>query len=144
MGQNVKAELSYPLSHQSEPALRKYALGEVDIHLGMDQAPVLTATSPFWGNVCHGQIHYFQQAVISRKHGFGVCHLAQLAIKSFNGVSDVDQAPYLLGILEVSAEIGPVGSLGLGDFRVFLVSALPKGIQSVQGCLLVHGGINRL
>lgn len=110
----------------------------------MDQAPVLTATSPFFSNVHHGQIQHFQQAVISRKHGFGFCHLAQLAVKSFNGVSGVDQAPYLLGILEVGAEIGPVGSPGLGDFRVFLVPAFPKAIQSAQGCLLVHGGINRL
>ena len=110
----------------------------------MDQAPVLTASSPFFGNVHHGQIQHFQQAVISRKHGFGFCHLAQLAVKSFNGVGGIDQAPYLLGILEIGAEIGPVGSPGLGDFRVFLVPALPKGVQSVHGCLLVHSGINRL
>ena len=114
-----------------------HALGKVYGHLGVDQTPVLTAASPFFGNVHHGQIQHFQQAVIGGKHGFGFCHLAQLAVKSFNGISGVDQAPYLLGILEVGAEIGPVGSPGLGDFRVFLVPALPKGIQSVQGCLLV-------
>ena len=119
--------------------LLRHAPGKIDRHLGMDQAPVLMAISPFFGNVYHGQIQHFQQAVISRKLGFGFCHLAQLAVKSFNGVSGVDQASYLLGILEVGAEIGPVGSPGLGDFRVFLVPALPKGIQSVQGCLLVHG-----
>ena len=44
-----------------------------------------------------------------------------------HGVGGVDQPAYLLGILEVGAEIGPVGTPGLGDFRVFLVPALPKG-----------------
>ena len=46
--------------------------------------------------------------------------------------------------LKIGAEIGPARPPGLGDFRVFLVPALPKGVQSIQGCLLVHGGIDRL
>ena len=102
-----------------------HALGKIDRHLGMDQTPVLTAPSPFFCNIHHGQIQHFQQTVIGGKDGFGLGHLAQLAVKSLNGVGGVDQAPYFLGILEVGAEIGPVGSPGLRDFRVFLVPALP-------------------
>ena len=42
----------------------------------------------------------------------------------------VDQPPDLLGILEVGTQICPVVSSGLGDFRVFLVSALPKDVAT--------------
>ena len=59
-------------------------------NLGMDQAPVLTASSPFFANIYHGQIQHFQQAVIGRKHGFGFCHLAQLAVNTLNGVGGAD------------------------------------------------------
>ena len=110
-----------------------HALGKVDCHLGVNQAPILSPSSPFFRNVYHGQIQHFQQAVIRGKDRLGLCHLAQLAVKSLNGIGGVDQPAYLLGILEVGTEIGPVGTPGLGDFRVFLVPALSKGVQSIQG-----------
>ena len=47
-------------------------------------------------------------------------------------------------MLEIGTEIGPVHPPGLGDFRVFLVPALSKGVQSIQGGLLIYGGIHRL
>ena len=121
-----------------------HALGKVDCHLGVNQAPILSPSSPFFRNVHHGQIQHFQQAVISGKHRFGLGHLAQLAVETLNGVGGVDQPAYLLGILEVATEIGPVGTPGLGDCRVFLVSALFKDVQGIQGSLLIYGGINCL
>src|SRR5699024_7345460 len=91
-----------------------------------------------------GKVQHFQQAVIRGKDRLGLGHLAQLAIKPLNGIGGVDQPAHLLGILEIGAEVGPIIPPGLGDFRVFLVPALPKGIQGSQGCLFVHGGIDRL
>ena len=99
----------------------------------MNQAPILSPSGPFFRNVHHGQIQQFQQAVIRGKHRFGLGHLVQLAVETPNGIRGVDQPVYLLGILEVGAEIGPVGTPGLGDFQVFLVPVLPKGVQSSQG-----------
>ena len=105
-----------------------HALGKVDRHLGVNQAPILPSSGPFFRNVHHGQIQHFQQAVISGKHRFGLGHLAELAVETLNCVGGVDQPAYLLGILEVGAEIGPVGTPGLGDFRIFLVPALSNGV----------------
>lgn len=39
----------------------------------MGQVPVPTVPSPFLGNIHHGPIQHFQQAVIGLKHGFGFC-----------------------------------------------------------------------
>ena len=50
--------------------------------------------------------------------------------------------PYFLEILEVGTAISLVGSPRLGDFRVFLVPVLPKGLQGIQSCLLIHGGVD--
>ena len=80
-------------------------------------------------NVHHGQVQHFQQAVIGGKDRLGLGHLAQLAIKPLNGIGGVDQPVHLLRIFEIGAEIGPIVPSGLGDFRVFLVPALPKGVQ---------------
>ena len=103
-----------------------HSLSKVDRHLGVDHAPVLPPTSPLFGNIYHGQIQHFQQAVIGWKDRFGLGHLAQLAVKAFNGVGGIDQPPYLLGILEVGTQIGPVIPPRLGNFGVFLVPPLPK------------------
>ena len=108
--------------------LLRHTLGKIDGHLGVDQAPVLPPSGPFFGNVHHSQIQHFQQAVICGKDGFGFGHLAQLAIEALNGVGGVDQPAHLLGVLEIGAEIGPVDPPGLGDFRVFLVLAISKGV----------------
>ena len=112
--------------------------------LRMNHAPILASARPFLGNLRHGQVQHFQQAVIGRKHQFGLGHVPQLAVKALNGIGGVDQPAHLLGILEVGAEIGPVGPPGLGDFRVFLVPALLKSVQGIQGGLLIYGCIDRL
>ena len=93
MGRDVKAELSYPLSHRSEPALLRHALGEVDRHLGVNHTPVLPPSGPLLRDIHHGQIQHFQQAVIGGKYGFGFGHLAQLAVETLNGVGGINQPP---------------------------------------------------
>ena len=64
----------------------RHTLSEIDGHLGVDQTPVLAASGPFFGNVHHGQIQHFQQAVIGGEHGFGFGHLAQLAVEALDGL----------------------------------------------------------
>ena len=85
----------------------------------MDHAPVLPPAGPLFGNIHHGQIQLFQQAVIGGEYGFGLGHLAQLAVEALNGIGGINQPPDLLGILEVGAQVGPVVPPGLGNFRVF-------------------------
>ena len=111
--------------------LLRYTLGKIDGYLSVDQAPVLPPPSPLFRNVHHGQIQHFQQAVIGGKDGLGLGHLAQLAVETLDGIGGIDQPAHLLGVLEIGAEIGPIGPPGLGDFRVFFVPALPKGVQSI-------------
>ena len=108
-----------------------HPLSKVDRHLGVDHAPALPLT-----NIYYGQIQHFQQAVIGGKDGFGLGRLAQLAVKALNGVGGMDQPPYLLGMLEVSTQVDPIILPELGNFRVFLVSLLPKASRaSSADCL---------
>ena len=55
---------------------------KIDCQLSMDHTPVLTAAGPLFGNIHHCQIQHFEQALISRKHGFRFCYLAKLAVKN--------------------------------------------------------------
>ena len=110
----------------------------------MDQAQVLPQSSPLFRNIHHSQIQHFQQAIIGRKDGLGLGHLAQLAVEALNGVGGADQPAHLLGILETGTQVCPVCPPRLRDFRVFLVPALPKGVQTIQGCLFTHSGIDSL
>ncbi len=121
-----------------------HSLSKVDHHLGVNHTPVLPPTSPLFGNICHGQIQYFQQAVIGWKDRFGLGHFAQLVVKAFNDVGGIDQPPYLLRILEVSTQISPVIPPGLGNFGVFLVPPHSKSVQGIQSGLFIHSGIDRL
>ena len=98
--------------------------------LRMNHAPILASARPFLGNLRHGQVQHFQQAVIGRKHQFGLGHLAQLAVKALNGIGGVDQPAHLLGILEAGAEIGPVGPPGLGIFGYFLSQRSSKATRA--------------
>ena len=92
----------------------------------MDHAPALPPAGPLFGNIHHGQIQHFQQAVIGGEYGFGLGHLAQLAVEALNGIGGIDQPPDLLGVLEVGAQVGPVVPPGLGNFGVFLSQCSPK------------------
>lgn len=77
---------------------------KIDGQLGMDNVPILTAACPFLRYVYHGKIEYFQQAVICREYGLGLCHLAQLPY----GVRCIDKPPELSRVLEIGAEVSPV------------------------------------
>ena len=86
----------------------RHSVIEVDRQLGVDHAPVLTPPSPLFRNVHHRQIQHFEKAVIRRENGFCLCHLAQLAVKTLNGVGGINQSPDFLGELEIGAQVGPV------------------------------------
>ena len=59
-----------------------HALGKIDGHLSVDQAPVLSPSGPLFRNIHHGQVQHFQQAVIGGKDGFSLGHLAQLTVEA--------------------------------------------------------------
>lgn len=84
---------------------------------------------PFLGNVYHGQIQHFQQTVIGWEDGLGFNYLAQLTDKALNGVGDINQPPDFMGILEISAEVGPIIPPGAGNLGIFLAPALSKSLQ---------------
>ena len=98
--------------------LLEHALCKADAHLGVDQAPILSPSGPLFRNVHHGQAQHFQQTVIGGKDRRGLSHLAQLAVETLDGIGSSDQPAHLLGILEISAEIGPIIPPGSGDFRI--------------------------
>ena len=85
-----------------------HTLGEIDDHIGVNQAPVLPLSGPLFRNIHHGQIQHFQQAVIGGKDGLGLGHLAELAVEALNVIGNVNQSPHLLRVLEADAEVGPV------------------------------------
>ena len=74
----------------------------------MDHAPVLPPSRPLFRDVHHRQIQHFQQAVVCGKHRFGLGHLAQMATETLYGVGGIDQPAYLLRVLEICTQIGPV------------------------------------
>lgn len=74
----------------------------------MDLFPVLTMPCPFLCDVHHRQIQHFQQTVVSRENGFGFCHLAQLAVKAFNGVGRINQASDCFRIFEIGGQSCPI------------------------------------
>lgn len=69
--------------------------------------------------------HFLVISIIAK---YSLGHLAELTVKALNDVGSVNQSADLLRVLEIGAEIDSVGPSGLGDFRVFLVPALPIGV----------------
>ena len=112
--------------------------------MNVDHAPILASARPFSGNVYHGKVEYFEQAVISWENGLGFGHFPQLAVKALNGVDGIDQQTYLLWVLEISAQMGPVVLPGTGNLGVFLVPMFRKNLQRVQGGSLIHRHVYRL
>lgn len=62
----------------------------------------------------------------------------------FSRLSSIDQLPDFLGILEISTESRPVSPPRAGNLGVFLIPALGKGFQGIQGRPLIHSPIHRL
>ena len=78
------------MPHVKVPASSiRFSVSEIDRQLGVDYAPILAPSRPFPGNVHHGQIQHFQQAVIGG-NGPGFGHLAQPAVEGRNGVGGAD------------------------------------------------------
>ena len=83
-------------------------IGEKDLQLSVDPAPVLTPSRPFFRDIDHCEIKHFQQTVVGRKYRLRFRHFPQLAVESLNRVGGVDEFPKLLRELEVCTEISPV------------------------------------
>lgn len=79
LGADVKGggAVHLALGIRAPAVLLGHTLGKVDGHLGVDQAPVLPPSGPFFRNIHHGQIQHFQQTVIGGKDGLGLGHLTQ-------------------------------------------------------------------
>ena len=90
-----------------------YSVTVVNDQLGVDAAPVLSATGPLFCDVLHGQIQHFEKAVISRKYGLCLSHFLQLTVEPLYGVGRIDQLSQFLRELEICAEIRPVFVPGL-------------------------------
>jgi len=75
---------------------------EVDFKLGVDSAPVLPPTGPFFGYIDHGQIQHFKEAVVGREYRFTFSYLTELTVESFDGIGGVNQLSDLFRVLEVS------------------------------------------
>ena len=76
------------------------------------RAEGISAPSPLFGDVQHGEIQHLEQAVICRENSLGFSHLTQLPIEALYGIGRINQPPKLLRELEICAEICPVFSPG--------------------------------
>ena len=119
----------------------RHPVGKVDSQLGVDDAPILASVCPFSGNVRHGQVEHFQQAVVRWENELGLGHFPQLAIKALDSIGGIDQPPDFLGKFEVGAQIRPVVPSGVGNLGIFLVPARSKDLQRVQGGVFIHCGV---
>ena len=90
-----------------------YSVTVVNDQLGVDAAPVLSATSPLFSYVFHSQIQHFEKAVIGREYGLCLSHFLQLTVEPFYGVGRIDQLSEFLRELEICTEIRPVFIPGL-------------------------------
>ena len=143
-GRVLSLLFQYNRNKAKNQALVRQPVSEKYLQLGMDNAPFPALARPFFRDVHHRQIQHFQQAVVGRKHRFGFCDLAQLPVKSFNGIGGVNQRPYLLRIFEICGSFRPVGLPRLGDFWVFGVPFPAEGFQLVQCCFFIDGGVYAL
>lgn len=122
--------------------LIRYSVLKINSHLSADHAPILAPPGPLFRDIHHGQMQHFQEVVIPRKDGFRPGALSQLAVESLDCIGGINQPADLLGVFEVGAQIRPVISPGLSDFRVFLIPLVCKIIQSIQGSGFVNRGID--
>lgn len=58
----------------------------------------------------HCKVEYFQQAVVCREYGLGLCHLTELPVEVLYGIGGIDKPPCLIRVLEIGAEVVPVGA----------------------------------
>lgn len=65
----------------------------------MDQAPILPTAGPLLGDVHGCKVEHFKQAVVAGEHRFAFGNLPKLAVKSFDGISGINELPYLARML---------------------------------------------
>ena len=66
--------------------------------MGIDHAPILASSGPFFRNIHHGQIEHLEKAVVRRKDRFRFGHLTELTVETFDGVRGIDQPQYLFQV----------------------------------------------
>lgn len=107
--------LDIPVCSQS---IRHTARIEHD-QLRVDHVPFLPPASPFFRNIHHGQIQHFQQAVIRREYRLFPGHFPKLPVEALDRVGRIDQVAYLLRVLEIGAQVGPIFPPGMRNPGVF-------------------------
>lgn len=77
----------------------------------MDDAPILAAACPF---LCYLypplQGRVFSAGCLCREYGLGLCHLTELPVEVLYGIGGIDKPPCLIRVLEIGAEVVPVGA----------------------------------
>ena len=97
----------------------------------MNDAPILTSTGPFFGDIHHCQIQNLR-------------NFTELTVKVFNGIGRVDKRSDLLWVLEIGAQIGPVIPPGLSYFRVFGFPFFFEAIKLIESGFLINGSVYAL
>ena len=75
----------------------------------MDQAPILPTAGPLLGDVHGCKVEHFKQAVVAGEHRFAFGNLPELAVESFDGISGINELPYLARMLGGVRTIFAVG-----------------------------------
>ena len=118
--------------------LRRVVKVCVDVRRGGER----TMSQPY-SDLLHGDTVAEKQAGIRRECRFCLGHFPELPVKALDRIGRIDQAAYLLGVLEIAAQVGPILPPGPSDLGVFSAPALRirKGIQSIQRSSLIDCGI---
>ena len=66
-----------------------YPVAVVDHELSVNSTPVLTASSPLFGDVFHSQIQHLEKAVISWKYGLCLSYFLELSVEAFYGIGRI-------------------------------------------------------
>ena len=110
----------------------------------MNDAPILTSTGPFFGDIHHCQIQNLQKAVVGRKNSLCLRNFTELTVKVFNGIGRVDKRSDLLWVLKIGAQIWPIIPPGLSYFRVFGFPFFFEAIKLIESGFLINGSVYAL
>ena len=112
--------------------------------MGINDAPILTSTGPFCGDIHHCQIQNLQKVVVGGKDSLRLRDFTELTVIVFNGIGRVDKCSDLLWVLEIGAQIGPVIPPGLSCFLVFGLPFFFKAIKLIESGFLINGSVYAL
>ena len=96
----------------------------------MNLPPVLASASPFFGNIYHGEVEHFEQAVVSRENAFVFGDFSELTVESLDGIGRINQGSDFFGVFEICRQIRPIRPPRNGDFRVFFAPLLLECVES--------------